>query len=63
MNSVKPVKIATLLRVEDRIYNQMRTLFKENSEIVIRPHFSNPSTQILKGTAPVKITGSHDPVT
>ena len=63
MNSLKPVKIATLLRVEDKIYNHMRTLFKENSEIVIRPYFSNPSAKILKETAPVKITGSHDPAT
>jgi len=36
-------------------------LFKEHSEIKIRPHFNHPSKSVLKGTAPQKILGSIDP--
>lgn len=41
----------------------MRQLFKEVSEISIRPHFNNPNRQVLKGNSPQKIIGSLDPVT
>ena len=52
------VRIPTLIRVQDRLYNQMRQLFKDAGEIMIRPHFNYPSKPVLKGTAPSKILGS-----
>lgn len=57
------VKIVTLLRIQDRNYNQLRQLFKDSNEIVIRPFFSYPSKAVLKGNAPQKILGSNDPAT
>ena len=39
----------------------MRMLFKDNTEIRLRPYFNNPSKSVLKGTAPSKILGSLDP--
>ena len=57
------MRIPTLIRVVDRTYNQLRQLFKETNEITIRPHMQYPSKAVIKGNAPVKITGSQDPTT
>ena len=57
------IRIPTLIRIQDRIYNQFRMLFKDAVEVMIRPHFNNPNKQVLKGTAPTKILGSNDPAT
>ena len=57
------VRIPTLLRVQDRTYNQMRQLFKDTNEIIIRPYFNCPSKQVIRGQAPGKMLGSNDPVT
>ena len=63
MDTKNEVRIPTLLRVQDRIYNQMRQLFKESSEMVIRPHFNHPSKAVLKGNAPSKTAGDQNPFT
>jgi len=39
MDSCNKVRIPTLARMVDRIYNQLRQLFKDTSEISIRPYF------------------------
>lgn len=57
------VRIPTLVRIQDRNYNQLRQLFKDANEIVIRPHMQYPNKAVLKGTAPKKILGSNDPST
>ena len=43
MDSTNEVRIATLLRIQDSLYNQFRKHFKECSTYTIRPHFRNPS--------------------
>ena len=57
------VRIPSLVRVQDRIYNQFRQIFKDALEVMIRPHFNYPNKQVIKGTAPTKILGSNDPAT
>ena len=63
LDTQNEVKIPTLLRVPDRIYNNMRQLFKESSEVMIRPHFNHPSKAVLRGTAPSKTSGDQNPQT
>jgi hypothetical protein len=62
VSTTDEVQIPTLLRVQDRIYNQMRQLFKDCQQMAIRPYFAHPSKQQIKGTAPAKILGSNDPI-
>jgi len=59
----KQVNVPTLLKIIDRTYNQLRTLFKDAHDIVIRPYFGYPTKAVIKGTAPSKILGSQDPST
>lgn len=63
LDTQNKVRIITLIRVQDRIYNQFRSLFKDANEVMIRPYFNYPSKAVLKGTAPTKILGSNDPAT
>lgn len=63
MDTQNEVRIPTVLKVQDRIYNQMRQLFKDTNEIQIRPHFNNPTRAALKGQQPNKMIGSNDPIT
>ena len=63
VDTKNPVRIKTLLRIVDKNYNQLRQLFKDCSELVIRPLFTHPRKDVIKETAPKKILGSHDPAT
>ena len=63
MDTQNTVRIPSLVRVQDRIYNQFRQIFKDALEVMIRPHFNYPNKQVIKGTAPTKILGSNDPAT
>ena len=63
MDTQNEVRIPTLIRVQDRQYNQMRQLFKDAVDVMLRPFFDYPNKAVLKGTAPSKILGSNDPAT
>lgn len=63
MDTKNEVRIPTLVRIQDRNYNQLRQLFKDANEIYIRPHMQHPSKAVLKGTATKKVLGSNDPST
>jgi hypothetical protein len=61
-DSQSKVQIATLLKVEDKIYNQMRSLFKEQSTLNIRPYFKHPTKSYRKAQQLQKNFGSNDVV-
>ena len=62
-DSQNKVRIATLLRVEDRVYNQLRQLYKDCSTLQIRPLFKHPTKSVRKALAQQKNMSLNDPVT
>jgi hypothetical protein len=41
-------RVATILRVKDKAYNQMRTIFKDTPVMQLRPWFEHPTRQAMR---------------
>ena len=62
-DSQNKVRIATLLRVQDKVYNQLRSLYKDTFVLQIRPLFKHPTKSARKALQQQKNMGLNDPVT
>ena len=62
-DTVNAVRIKTVARIPDGIYNQLRQIFKDAAQFVIRPHFDNPAPAVLKRQSAPKAVGTAEHVT
>ena len=57
---VNGVRIRTTVHIRDAIYNQLRVILRNESNLFIRPAFEWPSQAAIKGKMTAKIIGTND---
>ena len=54
------VRIKTVSHIRDSVYNQLRMILKNESNLAIRPKFEFPVAAVIAGKQNIKIIGKND---